>query len=117
MTSAQARKSARHLARRLPEGERPLRLVTEGDKRKMISIPPGAARLFLDALTQLGQGRTVTIAPRKDELTTQEVADYSNVPCLYVVKLIESGKLPTRLIGTRRHVSFAHLIKFDEDDR
>lgn len=33
------------------------------------------------------------------------------------MKLIESGKLPARLVGTRRRVSFADLIKFDEEDR
>ena len=52
--SAQARDAARQLAQLLPGGERPLRLVAEGDGRKSISIPPGAVRLFLDALTQLG---------------------------------------------------------------
>jgi excisionase family DNA binding protein len=115
--SAQARDAARQLARLLPDGERPLRLAAEGDKRESISIPPGAVRLFLDALTQLGQGRGGTIAPGKVELTTDEVADYLTVSLSYVVKLIESGKLPTRLVGTRNHVSFADLIKFDEEDR
>jgi excisionase family DNA binding protein len=51
------------------------------------------------------------------ELTTQEVADYLNVSRPYVVKLIESGKLPARLVGTRRRVSFTDLINFDEEDR
>jgi excisionase family DNA binding protein len=115
--SAQAREAARQLARLLPESERPLRLVAEGDGRESISIPPDAVRLFLDALTQLGQGRAVTIGPGKAELTTQEVADYLNVPCSYVAKLIESGKLPARMVGRRRHVSFADLLKFDEEDR
>jgi excisionase family DNA binding protein len=115
--SAQAREAGRQIARLLPEGERPLRLVTEGDRHEMISIPPGAVRLFLDALTQLAQGRAVTIASGKAELTTQEVADYLNVSRPYVVKLIESGKLPARLVGQRRHVSFADLIKFDQEDR
>jgi excisionase family DNA binding protein len=111
------REAARQLARLLPEGDRPLCMVTEGDAHETISIPPGAVRLFLDALTQLGQGRAVTIAPEKAELTTQEVADYLNVSCPYVVKLIESGKLPARMIGQRCHVSIADLIKFDEEDR
>jgi excisionase family DNA binding protein len=83
--------------RLLPEGERLLRRVAEGDGRERISIPPGAVRLFLDALTQLGQGRAVTIAPGKVELTTQEVADYLNMSRPYVVKLINSGKLPARM--------------------
>jgi excisionase family DNA binding protein len=115
--SAQAREAGRTLARLMPEDERPLRLVTEDNRHEMISIPPGAVRLFLDILTQLGQGRPVTIIPGKVELTTQEVADYLNVSRPYIVKLIESGKLPARLVGTRRRVSFADLIKFDEEDR
>jgi excisionase family DNA binding protein len=115
--SAQAREAARQLARLLPEGEQPMRLVTESDGREMISIPPGAVRLFLDALTQLGQSHAVTIEPGKVELTTQEVADYLNVSRPYVVKLIESGTLPARLVGTRRCVSFPDLAKFDEEDR
>jgi excisionase family DNA binding protein len=115
--SAQAREAARQLARLLPEGERPMRLVTESAGPETISIPPSAVRLFRDALTQLGQGRAVAIVPGKAELTTQVVADFLNVSRPYVVKLIESGKLPARLVGTRRHVSFADLIKFDEEDR
>jgi excisionase family DNA binding protein len=113
----QARDAARQLARLVPEGERPLRLVAEGDGRESISIPPGAVRLFLDALTQLGQGRAVTIAPGKSVLTTEEVADYLNVSRPYVVKLIESGRLPARSVGTQLHVSHADLVRFDEEDR
>lgn len=115
--SAQAREACRRLARLLPHGERPLRLITEDNRHEMISIPPCAVGLLLDVLTQLGQGRAVTIVPGKVELTTQDVADYLNVSPPYVVKLIESGKLPARLVGTRRRVSFADLIKFEEEDR
>jgi len=115
--SAQAKEAGRQLARLLPGGDRPLRLVTEGDGGESISIPPGAGRLFLYALTQLGQGRAVTIAPENMELTTQEVANYLNVTGPYVVKLIEAGKLPARQIGRRRRVSFVDLIEFDEEDR
>jgi excisionase family DNA binding protein len=83
----------------------------------MILIPPGAVRLFMDVLTQLGQGRGVTILPEKVELTTQEVADYLNVSRPYVVKLIDSGKLAARMVGTRRRVAFEDLVRFDQDDR
>ena len=114
---AQAKEAGRQLARLLPEDKRPLRLVTENNRHEMISIPPGAVRLFLDVLTQLGQGRGVTILPKKAELTTQEVADFLNVSRPYVVKLIDSGALPARTVGTRRRIAFQDLIKFDEADR
>jgi hypothetical protein len=39
------------------------------------------------------------------------------VSCPYVVKLMESGKLPARMVGQRRHASIADLIKLDEEDR
>ncbi|MFO1469190.1 MAG: excisionase family DNA-binding protein, partial [Steroidobacteraceae bacterium] len=114
---AQAREASRQLAKLLPKGKRPLRLATENNRHEMISLPPGAVRLFMDVLTQLGQGRGVTILPEKVELTTQEVADYLNVSRPYVVKLIEANKLPARMVGTRRRVAFEDLIRFDEVDR
>ncbi|MDQ2641735.1 MAG: hypothetical protein M3Y79_14280 [Pseudomonadota bacterium] len=36
---AQAKEASRQLARLLPEGQHPLRLVTEGNRHEMISIP------------------------------------------------------------------------------
>lgn len=114
---SQAQEAGRQLARLLPKDQRPLRLVTDDNRHEMIAIPPGAVRLFLDVLTQLGQGRAVTILPKKAELTTQEVADYLNVSRPYVVKLITAGKLPARLVGTRRRIAFQDLVRFDEADR
>jgi excisionase family DNA binding protein len=114
---AQAKEASRQFARLLPDDQQPLRLVTRDNQHEMISIPPGAVRLFMDVLTQLGQGRGVTILPEKVELTTQDVADYLNVSRPYVVKLIDSGKLPARMVGTRRRVALADLVKFDEADR
>lgn len=114
---SQAKLASRQLARLLPEGQQPLRLVTEDNRHEMISIPPSALRLMVDVLTQLGQGHGVTILPEKAELTTQEAADYLNVSRPYVVKLIETGRLPARSVGTRRRIAFEDLIRFDEQDR
>lgn len=114
---AQAKVASRQLARLLPEGRKPLQLVTDDNRHEMITIPPDALRLMVDILTQLGQGRGVTVIPEKAELTTQEAADYLNVSRPYVVKLIEAGKLPARSVGTRRRIAFEDLVRFDEQDR
>jgi len=120
---AQAREASRQLARLLPAGEDDsvdspaLRLVTADNQHEMIAIPPGALRLLVDMLTQLGQGRAVTVLPQNAELTTQEVADYLNVSRPYVVSLIEQNKLPARKVGTRRRVAFEDLLRFDEQQR
>ena len=119
---AQAREASRQLARLLPPDDGTvngpaLRLVTADNHHEMIAIPPGALRLLVDMLTQLGQGRAVTVLPQNAELTTQEVADYLNVSRPYVVKLIEEEKLPARKVGTRRRVAFEDLLRFDEQQR
>lgn len=119
---AQAREASRQLARLLPHDDETvnapaLRLVTDDNHHEMIAIPPGALRLLVDMLTQLGQGRAVTVLPQNAELTTQEVADYLNVSRPYVVKLIEEEKLPARKVGTRRRVAFEDLLRFDEQLR
>jgi excisionase family DNA binding protein len=119
---AQAREASRQLARLLPADDGGddapvLRLVTEDNPHEMIAIPPGALRLLVDLLTQLGQGRDVTLLPQNAELTTQEVADYLNVSRPYVVKLIEEEKLPARKVGTRRRVALEDLRRFDEQQR
>ena len=120
----QAREASRQLARLLPAGGADadaaapaLRLVTDDNHPEMIAIPPGALRLLVDMLTQLGQGRAVTVLPHNAELTTQEVADYLNVSRPYVVSLIEQEKLPARKVGTRRRVAFEHLLRYDEQQR
>ena len=119
---AQAREASRQLARLLPTDDGTvsapaLRLVTDDNHHEMIAIPPGALRLLVDMLTQLGQGRAVTVLPQNAELTTQEVADYLNVSRPYVVKLIEEEKLPARKVGTRRRIAFEDLLRFDEQQR
>ncbi len=113
---SQAREASRQLARMLPDGALPLRLVTDDNRHEMIDIPPGALRLFADVLTQLGQGCAVTLMPQRAELTTQEAADYLNVSRPYVVGLIEQNKLPARKVGTRRRIAFDDLVRFDEQD-
>lgn len=122
---AQAREASRQLARLLPvpggdvdtPAAPPLRLVTDDNRHEMIALPPGALRLLVDLLTQLGQGRAVTVLPQNVELTTQEAADYLNVSRPYVVGLIEQNKLPARKVGTRRRVAFEDLLRFDEQQQ
>jgi len=113
----QARDAGRQLARLLPDDAASLRLVTDDNRHEMIAIPPGALRLFVDVLTQLGQGHAVTLLPQRAELTTQEAADYLNVSRPYVVGLIEQNKLPARKVGTRRRIAFEDLVRFEGQDR
>ena len=61
-------------------------------------------------------GPCVTLVPQDQELTTQEVAHILSVSRPNVVQLVESGKLPFRLVGTRRRVRFGDVLDFKQRD-
>jgi excisionase family DNA binding protein len=77
-----------------------------------LTLPKAATRLLYHLLTQLSFGNAVTLIPIHAELTTQEAADYLNVSRPFLVKLLETGKIPYHMVGTHRRVKFAHLAAF-----
>ena len=109
--AAIARESAQELSRlllRLPEAER-ARLRIDGES---IILPRSAVVLLRDLLAEMAKGNAVTVAPIHAELTTQEAAGLLNVSRPHVVKLIESGEIPCRKVGTHRRIRLHDLLGF-----
>ena len=79
-------------------------------------MPAEALRLVVRLLSELAQGRAVTVVPLGKELTTQQAADLLDVSRPYLVRLLEQGKLPHRKVGTRRRVRFEDLMSFKQRD-
>lgn len=84
---------------------------------QLADLPEPAVRLLVGILDQLRRGRAVTLVPHGAELTTQQAADFLGVSRPYVVKLVETGKLPARRVGPRRRVRFEDLVVFQQKDR
>ena len=81
-----------------------------------VSVPKGAFDLFLEVLGQIANGNAVTIVPVHAELTTQQAAEMLNVSRPFVVKLIDEGELPCRLVGTHRRIKMADVVKYKKRD-
>ena len=97
---------------------RGLKVRSEGDAKEIaVSVPREAFDLFLEILGQMANGNAVTIVPVHAELTTQQAADLLNVSRPFLVKLIDDGKLPARLVGTHRRIKAADLQKYREADQ
>jgi excisionase family DNA binding protein len=117
--SAEAAEAARRLAPLLPRKGRRGKAVTirtEADKEAQVVVPLEAFELFVRLLSELANGNAVTVVPVHAELTTQQAADLLNVSRPHLVKLLEDGRIPHRMVGTRRRVAFRDLMDFKRRD-
>jgi len=79
-----------------------------------VELPPAALHLIGQLLGLMSEGRPVTLVPARQELTTVEAANFLNVSRPFVIKEIEAGRLPCRLVGTHRRIAFDDLVKYSE---
>lgn len=72
--------------------------------------------IFVRIPGEMANGNAVTIVPVHAELTTRQAAELLDVsrPCM--VKLLEEGRIPFRMVGTRRRVRFEDLVRFKQQD-
>jgi excisionase family DNA binding protein len=86
--------------------------TTDSGEHPTVDLPPAALKLIGQLLGAMSEGRPVMLVPSNQEFSTVEAAHFLNVSRPFVIKEIESGKLPHRMVGTHRRVAFEDLIAY-----
>jgi excisionase family DNA binding protein len=110
--AAIAQTAADHLAPSARAGQ-PVQLVMRENPNIIIPLPAKAVVLIHELLRTMASRRPFSIIPHEAELTTQQSADYLNVSRPFLIKLLDSGDIPHRLVGRHRRVRFGDLVKFE----
>jgi excisionase family DNA binding protein len=92
-------------------------LTSNGDEQPSVAVPPAALKLIGQLLGAMSEGRPVVLVPGKQELTTVEAANFLNVSRPFVIKEIEAGRLPHRMVGRHRRIAFEDLVAYERKMR
>ena len=108
--SEEERSALREQLRQVPVGTGdeeqmgPVTLRIEGTPGVTISLPGAAAGALLSLLSDLAEGRTVSIADADEELTTREAAELLNVSRPHLTDLLKEEEIPSHKVGSHHRV-------------
>ena len=77
-----------------------------------IELPTGAISLLIEILDAMAAGRGVTIIPENAELSTVQAAEMLNVSRPFLIKLLESGRIPHRKVGKHRRIRIEDVMSY-----
>jgi excisionase family DNA binding protein len=94
-----------------------VRLRSTEEDTEEITLPANLARLVRDVLAYVAQGQPVTVLPVLAELTTNQAADLLGVSRPHLIKLLETGEIAFRQVGTKRRVPVSDLLRYREENK
>jgi excisionase family DNA binding protein len=81
---------------------------------EFITIPKKALSLLITILSNMSEGKSITIIPTDSEVSTQQAADMLNVSRPHLVKLLESNTIPFKKVGSHRRILLRDLITYEK---
>jgi excisionase family DNA binding protein len=87
-------------------------LTTDTGEHPTVELPRAALRLIGQLLGAMSEGRPIVLMPTQQELTTVEAANFLNVSRPFLIKEIDAGRLPHRMVGSHRRIALDDLLTY-----
>jgi len=86
--------------------------IQESDES--ITIPKKALSLLMTILSNMSEGKSITIIPTDSEVSTQQAADMLNVSRPHLIKLLENNTIPFKKVGSHRRILLRDLVSYEK---
>lgn len=94
-----------------------LTLTAPSGERIEAVLPGRTLALLVRLLEEMARGTPVTLMPMQAELTTVQAAHLLQVSRPHLIKLLDSGKIPYRKVGSPRPIRCTDLKMYMETGR
>jgi len=89
-------------------------LLLDATSQQNAALPQPIVELMMSILEEVSRGNDVSVVGLRKEITTQQAADLLNVSRPYLVRLLESGRIPFRKVGTKRRILQADVLRYKQ---
>jgi excisionase family DNA binding protein len=100
--------------KRLLSSDKPLALTADDALEAKVTLPEQVKSLLKQIITELARGRDVTVLAADAEMTTQEAADYLKISRGYLVRVIDRGDIPSRMVGNQRRLKVSDVQLYEK---
>ena len=78
-------------------------------------VPASALMLLTSILSEMAQGRAVTLLASQADLTTQQAAQILQVSRPFLVKELDAGRIPHRVVGKHRRICYEDVLRYKHE--
>jgi excisionase family DNA binding protein len=90
-------------------GYRPVLMGPDGHH---VELPDSAFRALMFVVRGMAAGRTMTLMPSDQRLTTNQAAELLHVSRPHLIKLLEEGRLPYEKVGSHRRLRLEDVLAY-----
>jgi excisionase family DNA binding protein len=94
-------------------GKKDVKVKLEGQEEPLV-LPASVVQLLKQALSEIARGHAVTLVSLETELSAHQAADVLKVSRPFLIKLLEQGHIPYRMVGSHRRIELKDVLAYKQ---